>query len=51
MRTSPLTCCLSDIFLLPASSVLASFSGLVTAPHICLCRVSCIFLMISYSGL
>ncbi|KAJ6854762.1 hypothetical protein NC651_039655 [Populus alba x Populus x berolinensis] len=34
MRTSPLTCCLSDIFLLPASSVLASFSGLVTAPHI-----------------
>ncbi|KAJ6938243.1 hypothetical protein NC651_004836 [Populus alba x Populus x berolinensis] len=34
LRTSPLSCCLSDIFLLPASSVLASFSGLVAAPHI-----------------
>lgn len=34
LRTSPLSCCLLDIFLLPAPSVLASFYGLVAAPHI-----------------
>ncbi|KAF9686633.1 hypothetical protein SADUNF_Sadunf02G0009600 [Salix dunnii] len=34
LRTTPLSCCLSDIFLLPASSVLSFFSGPVAAPHI-----------------